>query len=75
MILETFSAGSDWISGLMLDHRTVSSFFVDDSGQDMMEYALVAALLSLCAVASLQALSAEILSMWLGLTSTFNSNI
>ena len=75
MVLQSLRAGSEWVSRLMRDHENLSAFWVDESGQDMMEYALVAALLSLCAVASLQALSAEVVQLWLGVLTSFSSAV
>jgi pilus assembly protein Flp/PilA len=50
-------------------------FLNDESGQDQIEYALVAALLSLGAVASLRSVSTSIAAAWNQLGPTFAAAI
>ena len=50
-------------------------FLADESGQDLIEYALVAALLSLCAVASMKGLSGRISNAFNIITDNLASNI
>ena len=47
----------------------------DESGQDLIEYALIAALLSLCAIASMKALGTKIALAFDVVTSNLNANI
>ena len=47
----------------------------DESGQDLIEYALVAALLSLCAVASMKGLGTKISNAFNVVTNNLNANI
>jgi pilus assembly protein Flp/PilA len=46
----------------------------DESGQDLMEYALVAALLALCAVASLKSIGSSISSFLNNVATTVTSS-
>jgi pilus assembly protein Flp/PilA len=50
-------------------------FLDNDSGQDLIEYALVAALLSLCAVASMKGLGAKIANAFNTISTNLSSNI
>jgi len=50
-------------------------FLDDDSGQDLIEYALVAALLSLAAVASMKGLGERISNAFNTITTNLTSNI
>jgi pilus assembly protein Flp/PilA len=52
-----------------------SSFFKDDSGQDLIEYALIAALLGLGAVASTQSLATSIGNAFTGIGTTLTSSV
>jgi len=45
----------------------------DESGQDLIEYALVAALLALCAVASMQIFSTEIANAFATIETRFTN--
>ena len=51
------------------------NFLSDESGQDLIEYALVAAVISLGAVASLQSLATQIGSIFTSVTSTLSSAV
>ena len=53
----------------------ILQFLNNDSGQDLIEYALVAALLSLCAIASMKGLSGRISNAFNTVTTNFSSNI
>ena len=50
-------------------------FVAEESGQDQIEFALVAALLSLSAVATLKGLAADVLALWQGLATNLASSI
>ena len=50
-------------------------FLEEESGQDQLEFALVAALLSLSAVATLKGLAADVLWLWQGLATNLASAI
>jgi Flp pilus assembly pilin Flp len=53
------------LRGLNRDRRRrLQEFLEEESGQDSMEYALLAALLSLSAVATLKTLAAEVTLLW-----------
>jgi pilus assembly protein Flp/PilA len=47
--------------------RSVLLFLRDDSGQDLIEYALLSGLIGLAAVASLHALAARLSAVFLGI--------
>jgi pilus assembly protein Flp/PilA len=51
------------------------SLIADESGQDLIEYALVAALLSLCAFASMNGLGSKISNAFNIVTNNLNANI
>jgi pilus assembly protein Flp/PilA len=53
----------------------ILQFLNNDSGQDLIEYALVAALLSLCAIASMKGLGAKISNAFNTVTTNLSSNI
>jgi len=55
--------------------QLVLSFAKDESGQDLIEYALVAALVGLGAVASLRTLSTTIASAFTSIDNSLNSAI
>jgi pilus assembly protein Flp/PilA len=55
--------------------KIAKSFVADESGQDLIEYALVAAVISLGAVASLQPLAAEVSSLFSSVTTTLSSAV
>jgi Flp pilus assembly pilin Flp len=44
------------------------NFWKDESGQDLVEYALVVGILSLGTVATMQLAGAQVLAMWTALT-------
>jgi pilus assembly protein Flp/PilA len=46
----------------------VKSYFAREEGQDLIEYALIAGLLALAAVAGLMAMSGTLETMWLNLS-------
>lgn len=52
-------------------HRAFAVFLEDESGQDQIEYGLVAALLSLGAVAALKAVAASVIALWQGVATGF----
>ena len=56
-------------------YRTMLQLIENESGQDLIEYALVAALLSLCAVASLKGLSSKISEAFNVVTNNLASNV
>jgi len=60
------------VSGVMI-HRAISTLMQDECGQDMIEYALVASLLSLCAVASLKTVAGKVLGLYVGIESGLSS--
>jgi pilus assembly protein Flp/PilA len=51
------------------------SFWNDESGQDLIEYALIAALVGLGAVASMSSLATNIGSAFTGIGTTLSSSI
>ncbi len=55
--------------------QLVNAFVSDESGQDLIEYALVAALVGLGAVASLRTLSTTIASAFTSINTNLNSAI
>jgi pilus assembly protein Flp/PilA len=55
--------------------QLVNAFVSDESGQDLIEYALVAALVGLGAVASLRTLSTTIASAFTSIDNSLNSAI
>ncbi len=59
--------------GFMSRSSALVQFVLDESGQDLLEFALVAAMLSLCAVASLKGLSNDVLILWNGLYAGLSS--
>ena len=75
MIGQAMKEGSMLVPGWMSYRHALSALWLDESGQDMLEFALVAALLSLCAVASLQTLSSKVTLLWAGLANSFNESI
>lgn len=52
-----------------------ASFMKDESGQDLIEYALVAALVGLGAVAAMKTLSTNISSAFTSIGSTLTTNV
>jgi pilus assembly protein Flp/PilA len=60
----------------MKNFKMIAKNFVnDESGQDLIEYALVAAVVSLGAVASLQPLAAEVGSVFSSVTTTLSAAV
>jgi pilus assembly protein Flp/PilA len=49
--------------------------FSDEEGQDLVEYALIVALLSFCAVASMQNVATSIAGAYTNLANTFNGDV
>lgn len=49
--------------------------FLQDEGQDLVEYALVVALISFCAVASMQTLASDISNAYSSLATSFNAEM
>jgi pilus assembly protein Flp/PilA len=49
--------------------------FLKEDGQDLVEYALLVALLSFCAIAAMQNLATGITSAFGGLATTFNADV
>jgi pilus assembly protein Flp/PilA len=60
---------------MIMKSTLLKNFLNDESGQDLIEYALVAAVISLGAVASLQPLATEIGSIFTAVTSTLSSAV
>jgi pilus assembly protein Flp/PilA len=60
---------------MIMKSTFLKNFLNDESGQDLIEYALVAAVISLGAVASLQPLATEIGSIFTAVTSTLSSAV
>ena len=48
---------------------------LNDKGQDLVEYALVVALISFCAIASMDNLATGIAAAFTGLATTFNATV
>ncbi len=57
------------------DYGSLREFFEEESGQDQIEYVLVAALLSLSAVATLKGLAADVTWLWQNLSTSLASSI
>jgi Flp pilus assembly pilin Flp len=72
MILQTMKMAMEAPVGGVANDQNLLRFWSDESGQDMLEFALVAALLALCAVASLHGLAADVATLWGGLQSDFS---
>jgi Flp pilus assembly pilin Flp len=56
-------------------HQVLVRLLEEESGQDQLEFALVAALLSLSAVATLKGLAADVTWLWQGLAASLASAI
>ena len=54
-------------------NRTIRNFFSDDEGQDLIEYALLAGLISLVAVAMILNVGTSVNGVWTGLDSSMGS--
>jgi Flp pilus assembly pilin Flp len=72
MTLQAMNSGMGWMAGVAPHLAALPRFWSDESGQDMLEFALVAALLALCAVATLQGLAADVATLWGGLRTDFS---
>ena len=59
----------------LTDKNYSQSYFEREEGQDLIEYALIAGLLALAAVAALIALGGSLQSMWTQLSTQVNSAI
>ena len=53
--------------------RTILNFFSDDEGQDLIEYALLAGLISLVAVTIILNLGTSVNGVWTGVDSSMGS--
>ena len=62
-------------NGIMLHRQMLLDLWWDESGQDLMEFALVAFLLSLCAVATLKVFASDVTALWQSLSSGISSAI
>ncbi len=58
-----------------LDQEDIDEFIADEEGQDLIEYALVAALVGLGAVASMKTLSTKISSGLTSIGTTLTTNV
>ena len=58
---------------LLLAH--LKNRFLDQSGQDLVEYALIVALLSCCAVAAERDVAVSISGAYMNLANTFNTDL
>ena len=54
-------------------NRTILNFFSDDEGQDLIEYALLAGLISLVVVAMILNVGTSVNGVWTGLDSSMGS--
>ena len=54
-------------------NRTIRNFFADDEGQDLIEYALLAGLISLVGVAMILNVGTSVNGVWTGLDSSMGS--
>jgi len=59
----------------MRSNYNIPNFLRDETGQDMIEYALVAALVGLSAVASMKTLSTKIANAFTSVGTSLTSNI
>jgi pilus assembly protein Flp/PilA len=59
-----------WVSG----RRFLSDFISDESGQDLIEYALVAAIIALGATAAMTTVSRDITAIFTKIGTTLTSN-
>jgi pilus assembly protein Flp/PilA len=55
--------------------RALSSFVKDESGQDLIEYALVAAIIGLAAVAAMSTLASNISNAFSAVSSKLSSSV
>ncbi len=55
--------------------QAIAEFLAEESGQDQLEFALVAALLGLSAIVALKELAADVLWLWQSLATNLASSI
>jgi pilus assembly protein Flp/PilA len=60
---------------MVLGMKDIEGFFADERGQDLVEYALVAALVGLGAVASIKTLSTKIGAGFTSIGTTLTTNV
>jgi len=60
---------------MKINKQLALNLIADESGQDLIEYALVAALVGLGAVASMKTLSSSIGTAFTGIGTTLTSNV
>jgi Flp pilus assembly pilin Flp len=53
----------------------LKSRFLDEDGQDLVEYALIVAMLSFCAIAAERNIAVSISGAYLNLADTFNADL
>ena len=53
--------------------QMINNLLVDESGQDLIEYVLGAALLALSAIAGLKSLAGDVTALWQGLASALST--
>ncbi|WP_342714598.1 Flp family type IVb pilin [Granulicella pectinivorans] len=58
-----------------MNKSLVSAFLADESGQDLIEYALVASLVGLAAVATLQSLATSITGVFTSIGARLNAAV
>ena len=71
--MTTMNVMMEAASGVMAHRQAFVNLLTDESGQDLIEYALVAGVLSLCAVASLQSVASKVLGLYMGIQSGLSS--
>ena len=60
---------------MTIHKNLVSSFVADESGQDLIEYALVAALIGLGAVATLKTVATSVNSIFTSISTALNAAV
>jgi Flp pilus assembly pilin Flp len=75
MIAQTIKASAALMESLLNHQVALSALWSDESGGSLLEWVLVAAVLSLCAVASLQTLASKVYLLWQGLENGFSLSI
>ncbi len=63
------------VLGPLLQYSRLKSFFLDEFGQDQIEYVLAAALLALGAISVIPAFAAQVLQCWTWILNSLNSAI
>ncbi len=63
------------VPSLRLLFTHLKNRFLDQSGQDLVEYALIVALLSCCAVAAERNVAVSISGAYMNLANTFNTDL